>query len=160
MNERSDERAPLSVLVPVKNEAANLHDCLASVSFAKEIVMVDSESTDGTPAIAEAAGGRIINPDRMWHYTEGVENWNPIWTTSTIGLPSGPPARAGSNRMSGMTFRTATVSSGLGEFTTANVDITGTPSVSTLKRTRTSPSMSAMRSGTRGVGSSPMSRAR
>ena len=56
MSERSDARVPLSVLVPVKNEAANLHDCLASVSFAQEIVVVDSGSTDGTQAIAEAAG--------------------------------------------------------------------------------------------------------
>src|SRR6059058_1100358 len=60
MNGWSDARVPLSVLVPVKNEAANLHDCLASVSFAKEIVMVDSESTDGTPAIAEAAGANVV----------------------------------------------------------------------------------------------------
>jgi cellulose synthase/poly-beta-1,6-N-acetylglucosamine synthase-like glycosyltransferase len=48
MIERSDPRASLSVLVPVKNEAANLRDCLASVSFAQEIVVVDSGSTDGT----------------------------------------------------------------------------------------------------------------
>ena len=47
MSEQSDARAPLSVLVPVKNEAANLRDCLASVSFAEEIVVVDSASTDG-----------------------------------------------------------------------------------------------------------------
>jgi glycosyltransferase involved in cell wall biosynthesis len=50
----------LSVLVPVKNEAANLRDCLASVSFAQEIVVVDSGSTDGTAAIAEAAGARVV----------------------------------------------------------------------------------------------------
>jgi glycosyltransferase involved in cell wall biosynthesis len=60
MSEQSDARAPLSVLVPVKNEAANLRDCLASVSFAQEIVVVDSGSTDGTQAIAEAAGARVI----------------------------------------------------------------------------------------------------
>ena len=48
------------MLVPVKNEAANLRDCLASVSFAQEIVVVDSGSTDGTQAIAEAAGARVI----------------------------------------------------------------------------------------------------
>jgi glycosyltransferase involved in cell wall biosynthesis len=60
MSERSDARAPLSVLVPVKNEAANLCDCLASVSFAQEIVVVDSGSTDGTQAIAEAAGARVV----------------------------------------------------------------------------------------------------
>ena len=60
MSERSDSRAPLSVLVPVKNEAANLRDCLASVSFAREIVVIDSGSTDGTQAIAEATGARVI----------------------------------------------------------------------------------------------------
>ena len=60
MSEQSDARAPLSVLVPVKNEAANLRDCLASVSFAQEIVVVDSGSTDGTQVIAEAAGARVI----------------------------------------------------------------------------------------------------
>jgi glycosyltransferase involved in cell wall biosynthesis len=60
MSERPDARAPLSVLVPVKNEAANLRDCLASVSFAQEIVVIDSGSTDGTQAIAEAAGARVL----------------------------------------------------------------------------------------------------
>jgi glycosyltransferase involved in cell wall biosynthesis len=49
---------PLSVLVPVKNEAVNPSDCLASVSFAQEVVVVDSASTDGTEAVAEAAGTR------------------------------------------------------------------------------------------------------
>jgi glycosyltransferase involved in cell wall biosynthesis len=65
MSERSDARVPLSVLVPVKNEAANLRDCLASVSFAEEIVVVDSASTDPTTAIAEAAGARVVQFD--WH---------------------------------------------------------------------------------------------
>ena len=60
MSEPSDARAPLSVLVPVKNEAANLRDCLASVSFAQEIVVVDSNSTDETQAIAEKAGARVV----------------------------------------------------------------------------------------------------
>jgi glycosyltransferase involved in cell wall biosynthesis len=60
MSQRSDARALLSVLVPVKNEAANLQECLASVSFAQEIVVVDSDSTDGTQAIAEAAGARVV----------------------------------------------------------------------------------------------------
>jgi len=60
MSEQSGTRVPLSVLVPVKNEAANLRDCLASISFAQEIVVVDSVSTDGTQAIAEAAGAQIV----------------------------------------------------------------------------------------------------
>lgn len=29
--------------------------------------------------IAEAAGAHVINRDRMWHYTEGLANWDPIW---------------------------------------------------------------------------------
>ena len=60
MSEQSGARVPLSVLVPVKNEAANLRDCLASVAFAQEIVVVDSASTDDTQAAAEAAGARIV----------------------------------------------------------------------------------------------------
>src|SRR6266566_5533626 len=60
MSEQSGTRVPLSVLVPVKNEAANLRDCLASVSFAQEIVVVDSASTDGTQSIAESTGARVI----------------------------------------------------------------------------------------------------
>lgn len=40
--------------------------------------------------IAQAAGGRIINPDRMWHYTEGIENWDPVWTNHGIRILPGP----------------------------------------------------------------------
>src|SRR5438132_1282923 len=29
--------------------------------------------------IAESAGANLVNRDRMWHYTEGITNWNPIW---------------------------------------------------------------------------------
>jgi len=41
-------------------------------------------------AIAEAAGGTIINRDRMWHYVEGIKNWNPIWTDHAIRILPGP----------------------------------------------------------------------
>ncbi|MFJ9472576.1 FAD-binding dehydrogenase [Streptomyces caniferus] len=40
--------------------------------------------------IAEGAGGRLINRDRMWHYTEGIDNWNPIWPLHGIRILSGP----------------------------------------------------------------------
>src|SRR4029078_7308382 len=60
MSNLSNAQAPLSVLIPVKNEAANVHDCISSVSFADEIVVVDSGSTDGTQAIAEGAGARVV----------------------------------------------------------------------------------------------------
>ena len=41
-------------------------------------------------AITEAAGGTIINRDRMWHYAEGIKNWNPIWTAHAIRILPGP----------------------------------------------------------------------
>ena len=41
-------------------------------------------------AIAETAGGALINRDRMWHYVEGVKNWNPIWTDHAIRILPGP----------------------------------------------------------------------
>jgi predicted oxidoreductase len=41
-------------------------------------------------AITEAAGGTIINRDRMWHYVEGIKNWNPIWTNHAIRILAGP----------------------------------------------------------------------
>jgi predicted oxidoreductase len=40
--------------------------------------------------IAESAGANLINRDRMWHYTEGVENWDPIWPHHGIRILPGP----------------------------------------------------------------------
>lgn len=41
-------------------------------------------------AIAADAGAGLINEDRMWHYCEGVENWNPIWPNHGIRILPGP----------------------------------------------------------------------
>jgi uncharacterized protein len=41
-------------------------------------------------AITEEAGGRVVNKDRMWHYTEGLKNWNPIWNNHGIRILPGP----------------------------------------------------------------------
>lgn len=41
-------------------------------------------------AITQEAGGRVINGDRMWHYTEGVRNWDPIWPAHGIRILPGP----------------------------------------------------------------------
>ncbi|MGJ5829266.1 FAD-binding dehydrogenase [Streptomyces ossamyceticus] len=41
-------------------------------------------------AIAEETGARLINRDRMWHYTEGIQNWNPIWDNHGIRVLPGP----------------------------------------------------------------------
>ena len=40
--------------------------------------------------IAEGVGGRLVNRDRMWHYTEGLKNWNPIWKNHGIRILPGP----------------------------------------------------------------------
>jgi hypothetical protein len=40
--------------------------------------------------IAAAAGGRVINGDRMWHYTEGIENYAPVWPAHGIRILPGP----------------------------------------------------------------------
>ncbi|MGG2475591.1 FAD-binding protein, partial [Rhizobium sp. BR5] len=41
-------------------------------------------------AITEAAGGTVINRDRMWHYSEGVKNHDPIWPNHGIRILPGP----------------------------------------------------------------------
>ena len=49
------------------------------------------EHVDGRMlAITERAGGRLVNQDRMWHYTEGIENWDPIWARHGIRILPGP----------------------------------------------------------------------
>jgi uncharacterized protein len=41
-------------------------------------------------AITEKAGARVINRDRMWHYTEGITNYDPIWPLHGIRIIPGP----------------------------------------------------------------------
>ncbi len=41
-------------------------------------------------AITREAGASIINNDRMWHYTEGIRNWSPIWPNHGIRILPGP----------------------------------------------------------------------
>ena len=53
-------RVSVSVVVPIKNEAANLPRCLGSVQWASEILVVDSQSTDGSIQIAEKHGAKVV----------------------------------------------------------------------------------------------------
>ena len=49
------------------------------------------EHVDGRMiGITEAAGARLINRDRMWHYVEGIQNWSPIWPRHGIRILPGP----------------------------------------------------------------------
>jgi len=54
----------LSVVLITQNAAAQLPECLASVAFADEVLIVDSGSTDGTVALAERYGARVLT--REW----------------------------------------------------------------------------------------------
>jgi glycosyltransferase involved in cell wall biosynthesis len=63
--ERSPQRkAPVSVIVPVKNEADNLRRCLPALAWADEIFVVDSQSTDVTQDVAAAFGTTVV----QFHY--------------------------------------------------------------------------------------------
>jgi glycosyltransferase involved in cell wall biosynthesis len=52
---------PLSVTIITRNAASQLEGCLASVTFAEEVVVVDSGSTDGTVELAARRGARVIS---------------------------------------------------------------------------------------------------
>lgn len=40
--------------------------------------------------ITQDAGARVVNPDRMWHYVEGIRNWDPVWDNHGIRILPGP----------------------------------------------------------------------
>ena len=53
-------KVPVSALVPIKNEAANLRRCLDSIKWVDEIFVVDSQSTDGSLEIAQEYGAHVV----------------------------------------------------------------------------------------------------
>jgi glycosyltransferase involved in cell wall biosynthesis len=66
-------RAPLSVIIPCFNEEAMIGDCLASVAFADEILVVDSFSTDRTVEIACRSTPRVLQHEFWSHGAQN--NW-------------------------------------------------------------------------------------
>lgn len=67
-------RERLSVLVPTKNEIANVRDCLESVRWADEVVVVDSGSTDGTLDAARAIADRVLEHEYV--NSAAQKNWS------------------------------------------------------------------------------------
>jgi glycosyltransferase involved in cell wall biosynthesis len=70
--EASDPRTasrvlPVTVIIPVRNEARNLPRCLAALRDVGEIYVVDSQSTDETCSIAESSGAKVV----QFHYQGG-----------------------------------------------------------------------------------------
>ena len=66
-------REPLTVLVPAENEAVNLKECLESVRWAEEVVVVDSGSTDGSLEIARAIADRVLQHEYV--NSAAQKNW-------------------------------------------------------------------------------------
>jgi glycosyltransferase involved in cell wall biosynthesis len=74
----------LTVAIATHNEAANIARCLDSVrSFADEIVVVDGDSTDGTPAIAKEYGATVLSTSnrKMFHTNKqkALDNSHGVW---------------------------------------------------------------------------------
>lgn len=66
---------PVSVLIPVKNEERNLPDCIRRLLWAKEIVVVDSHSTDATVPISQALGASVYQFDYSKEGWPKKKNW-------------------------------------------------------------------------------------
>jgi predicted oxidoreductase len=73
------------------------HD-LVRASWPERLGTPPKKLLSGVPAhvdglmlgIAQDAGASGVNGDRMWHYTEGIENWNPVWARHGIRILPGP----------------------------------------------------------------------
>lgn len=75
-------KVPLSVVILAKNEAGRIRDCIASVQWADEVLVVDDESTDETRAIATSMGARVLRRKmdiegrhRNWAYAQARHEW-------------------------------------------------------------------------------------
>jgi uncharacterized protein len=88
-------RAP-AVIVTSGGIGGN-HD-LVRANWPKRMGRVPEQLLCGVPAhvdgrmiaITENAGARVINRDRMWHYTEGITNYDPVWPLHGIRIIPGP----------------------------------------------------------------------
>ncbi|MGN8025958.1 FAD-binding dehydrogenase [Microbacterium sp. 22242] len=73
------------------------HD-LVRAAWPERLGTPPAEMLTGVPAyvdgsmqsVASAAGARLINGDRMWHYVEGIRNWDPVWPGHGIRILPGP----------------------------------------------------------------------
>ncbi|GAB3344024.1 FAD-binding dehydrogenase [Modestobacter lapidis] len=90
------ELSAQAVVVTAGGIGAN-HD-LVRRNWPARLGPVPEKLLSGVPAhvdgrmlgIAADAGASVVNPDRMWHYTEGVTNWDPVWARHGIRILPGP----------------------------------------------------------------------
>lgn len=85
-----------SVVIASGGIGANL--ALVRKNWPARLGTAPEKMVSGVPAyvdgsmleLAEGVGARIVNKDRMWHYTEGLKNWDPIWPNHGIRILPGP----------------------------------------------------------------------
>jgi glycosyltransferase involved in cell wall biosynthesis len=75
-------RIPLSVVILAKNEAERIPDCLRSVQWAQEKLVIDDESTDATEQVSESLGARVLKRKmdvegrhRNWAHDQAEHEW-------------------------------------------------------------------------------------
>lgn len=78
---KTPPQLPVSVIIPVRNEARNLPRCLASLSEVGEVYLVDSQSTDDTVRIARSYGAEVV----QFHYHGGWPKKRQ-WAMETLPL--------------------------------------------------------------------------
>ncbi|XUY26259.1 FAD-binding dehydrogenase [Agrobacterium sp. rho-8.1] len=91
-------RFDASAVVVTSGGIGGNHDLVRQNWPVERLGQPPAEMVCGVPAhvdgrmigITEAAGGNVINRDRMWHYTEGVKNHDPIWPNHGIRILPGP----------------------------------------------------------------------
>ncbi len=85
-----------AVIVTTGGIGAN-HD-LVRQHWPERLGTAPAQMVTGVPAyvdgsglgLASEAGARLVNGDRMWHYTEGIQNWDPVWPGHGIRILPGP----------------------------------------------------------------------
>jgi len=76
------DRVPITVVILTKNEAGRIRDCIESVRWAGEVLVVDDESADDTPRIAAGLGARVVERKmdiegrhRNWASEQAAHDW-------------------------------------------------------------------------------------
>jgi len=90
---------PLTVIIPVRNEAHNLRRCLESLQSVGEVYVIDSQSTDDTVAIAQSCGAQVV----QFHYAGGWPKKAPVgdgYLASGLRLDLAARCRRGSHARS------------------------------------------------------------
>ena len=76
-----NDKLAITVLIAAKNEEANLGRCLSALSPAQRIIVIDSQSRDGTEMIAEKAGAELV----QFYYNGGYPKKRQ-WALDTLNI--------------------------------------------------------------------------